>query len=636
MGQPALQTGFFVILGILSAGAVGPATARAGESPKESAAEESPAVPKADQGGAKESAPAESAPKDKNGGQEALDRAIEAKLDAKTLADLSWVIKLCQNALERGLDEANTEFAKKLVASTLVQRASAVSREIFDRVPVDPRWEQFRIIALRDLEQAIQYDPALAEAHFLIGRLQSLPRGDRPRALKALDEAVRLYAGNDADLAKTLLIRAAALEDAEKRLADYNEAVRLSGADPKAIRERALFQAERGKLEEALADLDAAIKLDPTHAETHEIRAVVLSMMKRYDEAMASAGEAIRLAPKSGSAYAQRAKIHILKKDYDKAMAALDQALAVDPENVSVLLLRSSLHQQQGKMDKALADADQALLVRPGLVAGLQIRAILLASSGKFDQAIADLEKIRADQPKNVEVLGQLAMIYSAAKRTDKAIEAYTAALAEDPKSGAAYRGRADAYLAVGRQAEAIADYEAALKIKPDDSGVLNNLAWVLATSPDDKLRNGKRAIELATEACRVTEYKQAHILSTLAAGYAEAGDFEAAKRWSKKAVELGEKEQKEALGKELKSYESGKPWRETQTPADLPEGGAAEGPAKETQPGGKAKPEEAKPETPAPEPAKPEEPAKPLPVEPEGPVLELPNPGLLEPDAVK
>jgi hypothetical protein len=94
---------------------------------------------------------------------------------------------------------------------------------------------------------------------------------------------------------------------------------------------------------------------------------------------------------------------------------------------------------------------------------------------------------------------------------------------------------------------------------------VLNNLAWVLATSPDDKLRDGKRSIELGTKACEVTEYKQAHILSTLAAGYAETGQWDEAVKWSKKAVEAGEGSMKEQLEKELASYQEKKPWRERQ-----------------------------------------------------------------------
>jgi hypothetical protein len=92
----------------------------------------------------------------------------------------------------------------------------------------------------------------------------------------------------------------------------------------------------------------------------------------------------------------------------------------------------------------------------------------------------------------------------------------------------------------------------------------------VLATSPDDKLRDGKRAIELARLACEVTEFKQAHILSTLAAGYAETGDFDTAITWSEKAVELGTGETKGQLAKELESYQAKQPWREA-APPELP-----------------------------------------------------------------
>ncbi|MEA1952340.1 MAG: hypothetical protein U9N87_13235, partial [Planctomycetota bacterium] len=147
------------------------------------------------------------------------------------------------------------------------------------------------------------------------------------------------------------------------------------------------------------------------------------------------------------------------------------------------------------------------------------------------------------------------------------AIELYSHVLAKKPKNADALVARASAYLTVGDHAKSIADYEKAEKLAADNSGMLNNFAWVLATSPDDKLRNGKRAVELATKACELTEYKQAHILSTLAAAYAESGNFKEAVKWSKKAIELGKagtnKEIQEALAKELKSFEKGKPWRE-------------------------------------------------------------------------
>ena len=59
-----------------------------------------------------------------------------------------------------------------------------------------------------------------------------------------------------------------------------------------------------------------------------------------------------------------------------------------------------------------------------------------------------------------------------------------------------------------------------------------------LATAPEDKLRDGHRAVALATDACRQTEYKQDYILSTLAAAYAETGDFDSARKWAAQAVE--------------------------------------------------------------------------------------------------
>jgi tetratricopeptide (TPR) repeat protein len=133
-----------------------------------------------------------------------------------------------------------------------------------------------------------------------------------------------------------------------------------------------------------------------------------------------------------------------------------------------------------------------------------------------------------------------------------------------------ALRLRGDVLLALGRHTDAIADYEQAVKNIPEDdddlSGILNNLSWVLSTSPEDSVRNGDRALEAGLKACELTQYNKSHILSTLAAAYAELGQFDKAIEWSTKAVELGakeENEQLEQLKEELKSYQDKKPWRE-------------------------------------------------------------------------
>ena len=223
------------------------------------------------------------------------------------------------------------------------------------------------------------------------------------------------------------------------------------------------------------------------------------------------------------------------------------------------------MHFQAGDKKAAKADLDEALKDNVNLQARREWRAELSASAGDYPQAIADFEELRKSTPKNPDLLSRLGMLYNANKQPRKAIEDYDDALAIHPEHFLALRGEGDAYLNVGKHAEAVKDYEAALKLKPDDAELLNNFAWVLATSPDDDVRDGKKAIELGNKAATATDFKQAHILSTLAAGYAESGDFEKAREWSKKAVDLGsdDAETNAQLKKELASYENKKPWRE-------------------------------------------------------------------------
>jgi tetratricopeptide (TPR) repeat protein len=215
--------------------------------------------------------------------------------------------------------------------------------------------------------------------------------------------------------------------------------------------------------------------------------------------------------------------------------------------------------------EKALADADECLRLRPNNPDATRYRAVLLADMGRLDEAVSSMEKLIEREPKDAtrnEIV--LAQLYVTKKQSAKAIEIYDKYLSKDPENGELLRGRGDAKLNLGKQAEALADYEKAYKIMPKDSGLLNNFAWLLATSTDDKIRDGKRALAMAKEACELTEYKLPHILSTLAAACAETGDFENARKWAEKAVEIGLKDQDEELKKELECYKQNKPWRES------------------------------------------------------------------------
>jgi tetratricopeptide (TPR) repeat protein len=83
------------------------------------------------------------------------------------------------------------------------------------------------------------------------------------------------------------------------------------------------------------------------------------------------------------------------------------------------------------------------------------------------------------------------------------------------------------AHAALGHRAQAIACYRDVLKINPNMTEVLNNLAWLLATEPDDTEKNGAEAISLARRGCEITKYQQPGLLGTLGAAYAQVGRFD-------------------------------------------------------------------------------------------------------------
>jgi tetratricopeptide (TPR) repeat protein len=499
-------------------------------------------------------------------GQDDLDKATEAKLKARTLRDLGEVIKLCESAQRKGLDKQGQVFAKQMLASTLIQRGLVVARQVFDDPTPDPNWPRFRDFALADLEKGVSLEPQQAEAYLYIARLQLLPGGKSKKALEALDKAVAATDAPPDVRAKALVLRAGLLEDPKRRRADLDEAARTSPGDASTFLARGLFLADQGDLDAALADLQKAIELRPKHTSAYEAKAMILAKQKKYDQALMALDKARELDPNSIYPLLQQARVHLLQKNFNAALHALNQAQTTAPDDVNVMLLRAGVYQDMNQKDKALAEIDRALKLKPKFSAAMRARAMLLAGEGKIPEAIAEMERFRKQHPKDRLSLVQLAMLYAAQNQLPEAIKTYSDVLAEDSDNFLALRGRGDSLLGVGKHAEAIADYEKALKIETDDPSLLNNFAWVLATSPDDKLRNGKRALELAQKAAQRTEHKQAHILSTLAAAYAESGNMKSAKEWSEKAVAVGSPEQKDELAKELASYKAGKPWRERQT----------------------------------------------------------------------
>ncbi|MCE9527011.1 MAG: tetratricopeptide repeat protein [Planctomycetales bacterium] len=499
-------------------------------------------------------------------GQKDLDEAADLQVGAETLADFEKVIALAESALKKGLDKGQEEFAHKMAAATLYQHAERSAKSVLEP-PRNPSWQLVRQIALKNLEKAKKHDPKLPDVYLLIARLHAeVQGGDEKLAKEAMDEGIKLLKDNPQELAKAYILRGRIVEGLDAKFENFDAAVKADPKNVQALQGRAIIYSEKGENDKAIADLTQLLEADANNQMALEAISQVLNKLKKYDEALKHIEKIISLDPNQPKGYLLRASLYAMKEDEQKALADLDKALELDPRNLLGLLMRSQVHAAMKNYDKAKKDSDLLLRLVPDLPDAILLRSRLAASEKKFGLAIAEIKKLLHSDPKNEEYRLQMAMYLAADKRPRKAIEILDNVIADNEKNADALRSRGDALLSIGKHAEAIADYEKSLKIDPKDTGVLNNLAWVLATSKDDKVRDGKKSIEYGKQACELTEYKKPHILSTLASGYAETGDFETAIKWSTKAVELGKgTENDDQLHKELEGYKERKPWREEQ-----------------------------------------------------------------------
>jgi tetratricopeptide (TPR) repeat protein len=125
------------------------------------------------------------------------------------------------------------------------------------------------------------------------------------------------------------------------------------------------------------------------------------------------------------------------------------------------------------------------------------------------------------------------------------------------------YTLRANAYSRLGRKSEALNDFRNAINLSKTDPMCRAGAAWLYATTSDAQLRNGAIAVALATEAAKLTQWKDDTVLDVLAAAYAESGDFRSAQKWEEKAILLGSQQDIPFYQRRLLFYQSGKAWRE-------------------------------------------------------------------------
>lgn len=220
------------------------------------------------------------------------------------------------------------------------------------------------------------------------------------------------------------------------------------------------------------------------------------------------------------------------------------------------------------EFERAMADFAEAIRADPGYGSAYRARGFALNQEERWPDAITDFNKSLELNPKDTAALEGRGHAYSRMGDQDHAIADFTE-LMRIKKSPTACRRRAAAYSRKGDYAHALADLREAVKLVPVDTGVLNDLAWFLATCCDSSIRDGREAVVDATKACELSHWKNANTIDSLAAASAEKGDFDAAMAYEEQAlrVEGVTTTQSAKMQKRRALYTNHKPYHEEPVP---------------------------------------------------------------------
>jgi tetratricopeptide (TPR) repeat protein len=208
-----------------------------------------------------------------------------------------------------------------------------------------------------------------------------------------------------------------------------------------------------------------------------------------------------------------------------------------------------------------------ALAVTSNNDVALNNLGIIFLDKGQLDKAIANLQAAIDLRPENGPAHDNLAKALLRKGQVAEAMVHYRKFLEIEPENVEARNTLGTALIQQGHVSEAIAQWQQALAIQPNNGNAASNLAWVLATCPEDSIRNGPRAVELAEKAMRLSGGKIPMVFRVLAAAYAENGEFSEAIKTAQRGAELATREGNPALASELTSnialYQSERPLRD-------------------------------------------------------------------------
>jgi tetratricopeptide (TPR) repeat protein len=387
-------------------------------------------------------------------------------------------------------------------------------------------------------------------------------QGELEKAIRDYTEAIRLDPSN----ADAYLLRAwtrLSRHENGNAIADFSEAIQLGRRDANVYIGRASAWASKRETEKAIADLSKAILLDPNCAVAYSQRGHTWLTKGAYDEAIADFNEAIRLNRLDDFAYLNRSKAWQAMGEHQKARDDFDQALRLDPRAAMAdrLPYTSPVSAENALVGPGFRSfgGGTGVLVAP--LTSESTGTLTPVANGEFPGGISRLVIRSGAYDRDYNACG---LDFLLKRNFDKAIDEFNLAIRVGSGNAETYCNRANAYRGKKMYPEALADYDTVVGLEPGYLYALTSRAWIRATCPDSTCRDGAKAVESATKACELWDWKDARSVGILAAACAEASDFDGAVKWQTKAIDLlkDEAEAKEYRSR-LTLYKERHPYRD-------------------------------------------------------------------------
>jgi tetratricopeptide (TPR) repeat protein len=270
--------------------------------------------------------------------------------------------------------------------------------------------------------------------------------------------------------------------------------------------------------------------------------------------------------------YQELAAEHYRAGRFERALAELWREVAGAPDDPGARLDLGRTLQALGDFAGSRSELERSIELDPNRSQTYNVLATALAWLGDDARAAQHYEAALALDPQLGEARFQLANALRRSGRFEQSIEHYRRTAETNPTYAAARLGEALALIRLHRYQDARERLEAGLAALPDDRGLRRTLVRLLAAAPEDGVRDGARALELARPLVAAGNVQPDHVV-VLAMAAAENGDFGSALRLQRQAIEwydrYGRSDALTALRENLALYESGQPCRRPWTDDD-------------------------------------------------------------------